>query len=118
MTLTFRGLYRDAPELPDDLDLLYRVAADEFDVAVDDETIYREVDFPVIELAQALDSWLTGGMPRLRDFDFEPTGGEPGVLRFERGERGWFVASSQPRDADRRPHVLRPRSWRHRSDAS
>ncbi len=76
IALTFRGLHPDTPELSDDLALLYRLVADEFEVAVDDQQpLYREVEFPVIELAQALDSWLRSGMADRRRFDFEPTGG-------------------------------------------
>lgn len=95
IALTFRGLHPDAPELQDDLALLYRLVADEFEVAVDDELLYREVEFPVLELGQALDSWLRSGLPDRREFDFEPTGGEPGALRFRPAEAEWTVDSNQ-----------------------
>lgn len=96
IALTFRGLHPDTPELSDDLALLYRLVADEFEVAVDDQQpLYREVEFPVIELAQALDSWLRSGMADRRGFDFEPMGGEPGALQFRPAEAGWIVDSSQ-----------------------
>ena len=95
IALRFRGLHPDASALPDDLARLYRLVADEFEVAIDDEPFYREVEFPVLELAQALDSWLRHGMPNRSDFEFEPMGGESLALLIRPIETGWTVNSSQ-----------------------
>lgn len=104
--MTFRGLHSDAPGPLDDLTLLYRLVADEFEVlAGGSQRLYREVDFPVIELAQALDSWLRCGIADRRGFEFEPTGGEPGALQFRPTKAGWIIDSIQRAPDDAPPLI-------------
>lgn len=106
LRLMVEGVHSDAPELSGDLAILCRIVADEFEVALDDEPLYREVAFPVLELAQALDSWLRRDMPSCREFVFEPTGAaEPGALQFRPADGKWIVDSSQ-RPSPRAPQPI------------
>jgi hypothetical protein len=62
-------------------------------VRVDGEVLFDEGAFPVVELAVELDEWLTYGLPRDGDLDYEVTGGEPGTLTIRRMPVGWLVDS-------------------------
>jgi hypothetical protein len=97
ITLRFRfaGVHSDAPEPSGDLAHLHRIVADELEVVIGDESVYREVEFPVVELAAALDSWLRNDMPSEREFTFAPTGyAETGALQFRPSDGEWIIDSS------------------------
>lgn len=106
IALTFRGLHADAPELSGDLDVIYRLVAEVFEVVVAGETLYREVEFPVVELALGLDSWLGRGMADRRELDCELSGLEPGTLRFRATETAWTIDSSHSVRGARRPSTV------------
>jgi hypothetical protein len=61
LDLHFSGLRTDAADLPEDVDLLDGVLATRFDAVLDGERLYSEADFPVLDLAQRLHSWICAG---------------------------------------------------------
>jgi hypothetical protein len=93
ITFTFSALQKEG-RIKDDLDAIYHVLADEFMLTVDTEVAFREVDFAVIELASALDTWTRGGVNRGK-FEFEPTGYDRPAFQFLSATDDWSIVSSQ-----------------------
>lgn len=89
----FAGLHPDAPSLPDDPDWLLRFVAGTFEARVDDEPLFDEPEFPVLELAHVLDAWVATDLANGRDLDYEVTGGAPGTLSIRPAPTGWQVDS-------------------------
>lgn len=92
--------HADAPELKGDLDVLYRFVADELDVLLDGRRIYHEVEFPIVELAHALTSWLDNGLPQRRGITFTPSGAEDVALSLQPSGAGWAVLAEGEQGAE------------------
>jgi hypothetical protein len=58
----FTDLHPDGPELPEDLDWLLLFVAATFEIRVHGELVYDEVEFPVLELAHVLGTWVARDM--------------------------------------------------------
>ena len=95
ITFTFRGLHSETP-FHQDLDALYRVVASEFTLTIDTDIVFQEVGFPVLELANALDSWLRSDVRR--EFSFEPTGYIEPAFRIYPRDNGRTIVSCQRAD--------------------
>lgn len=103
---TYRDLHAEAPLLRDDLDAIYSIVAGEFQLLVGGKPLYRESEFPLVELAQALDAWLRDGLAQRRAFSFSPTGyAEPGALRLQPRSGNWMIDSSR-REAGSTPQEI------------
>ena len=95
MTLRFKSyaLSSEAPSPTDLPDLLVRTTA-EFELSIDDEPLYEEPDFPVVELAAALVGWLRSPPATRPDFEFDSMSTpEPGWVWIRRATDGWTVGS-------------------------
>jgi hypothetical protein len=77
-----------------DLMALYNLAADQFEMSVDGGVLYREVTFPVVELAKSLTWWVRRGYANRAEFAFAPTGGDSIAVAFRPSGTGWEVFSS------------------------
>lgn len=74
-------------------DLLLGVCAD-LTVRVNGRPLYYEPDFPVVELARALQSWASQSLPALEDFEFESLDSEAiGLLWFRFVDGGYRAGS-------------------------
>lgn len=89
----FRNLHPDAPELRENLDWLLRFVAAELEILVHGELIFDEIEFPVLDLALALDTWMVEDMAAGRGLQYEVPGGETGALCLRHGTDGWLVDS-------------------------
>lgn len=100
IAFTFMGLRKEG-RIEDDLDAIYHVLADEFVLMVNKDVMFREVDFPVIELASALDTWIRAGARR-GELAFEPTGYNMPAFQFLSADSDWLIVSSQRPDTRRK----------------
>lgn len=89
----FSHLQPDAPDLHGDLAWLLRFVARTFEVRVGEIVVFDEVEFPVLDLARALGSWLTAGFIAERRFTYELPGGAPDALAINPSPEGWAVGS-------------------------
>lgn len=95
----FHGLHSDAGELRDDLDWLLRLVTEQFEICLCGHTIYSEIEFPVLELAHALDLWRAGGMPTGDALEYEVTGSSVRTLGIRRTADGWLVDTADSAEA-------------------
>jgi hypothetical protein len=93
LVFAFADLEVELHHRPDDTVHPHDLVASRFGVRVDGEVLFDEGAFPLVELAIELDEWLTYGLPRDGDLDYEVTGGEPGTLTIRRVPVGWLVDS-------------------------
>jgi hypothetical protein len=76
-------------------DYLRHIVAD-FRVFAGTEVIYRDVDFPVLELALALAGWAEAAPVSGEEFSFESRlSALPGLIKILHGVQGWSVRSIQ-----------------------
>lgn len=74
-------------------DLFVRTTAG-FELSIDNEPLYEEPDFPVIELAAALHHWSHLPAATRPDFEFDSMSTpEPGWVWIRRASYGWRVGS-------------------------
>lgn len=93
LRLSFADLHADAPGLPGDLDWLLRFVAGVFEVRVAGELLFDEAEFPVLDLARALDAWVAYDLEQEHELEYEVTGGAPGTLSIRRAPEGWQLES-------------------------
>lgn len=93
--LAFSGFNVDEVGSSGDLDIFYRAAAKEFRISVNGNTVFREEEFPVIELANALDSWQIDGMMAKRSISVEPVGYVEEAFGISWSNGLWFLRSCQ-----------------------
>lgn len=93
LSFTFSDLHPDAPALPGDLDWLLRFVAGTFEVGVGDARVFEELDFPVLDLARALDTWIVTDLASRRDFNYEVPGGTTRTLTMSWSPDGWAIDS-------------------------
>lgn len=93
LSFRFRDLHPNAPELREDLGWLLRFVASEFAICVHGESIFDEIEFPVLELAHVLHTWVARDMVAGRGLNYEVTGGENGTLSLWRHSDGWCMDS-------------------------
>lgn len=89
----FTCLYSDAGDFPGDLDVLYRLVAERFQVCIDHDEIFGEPNFAVVEFAQAVSSWLSGGFAQGKELVFAPLSYEGRAMLFQRESDGWWIDS-------------------------
>jgi hypothetical protein len=83
----------DGP-LQDQWQRLLNVVAD-FQLVVDHQVLWSEANFPVIELAWQLSTWLAESPKTLGPFSYDSLESEvPGLVCFEPSASGWSVASA------------------------
>jgi hypothetical protein len=98
----FENLHADAPKLTAPHEFLLRIVAD-FSMWSDDQMLYEEPEFSVVEFAQQLDRWL--GEPDLTDFEYDATDAEePGLVWFRFERDGWRVGSLFQEHPEMREH--------------
>ena len=84
---------RDHPSTDDEL--LLRIVAI-LSIECDGEAIYSEPEFPVVELASALNAWLSIPERTRPDFSFESMeAAERGLVWIRSGADGWRVGSAR-----------------------
>lgn len=89
----FSDLRPDAPELRGDLDWLLRFVAGTFEVGVAEAKVFDELEFPVLDLARALDAWVAADFTSRRDFNYDVPGGAAGTLTIRWSSEGWSIDS-------------------------
>lgn len=100
--LVVSRLRADPPRLSDEMDIVANLEAD-IRLAVDGQTLYEEVSFPVAELAVALVRWLATPPVDRSSFEFDSMSAEElGLIWIRRAGDGWRVGSvhqehSEPR---------------------
>jgi hypothetical protein len=93
ITLRFEQLHRERPALRDLYDVLLGLVA-EFSITIGDRLLYREVDFPVVELAASLLRWLDLRPEPGDDFEWESMETEePGWVWVRSAGDGWRIGS-------------------------
>ena len=95
LDLSFSGVHIDGGNLIDDLDTLYRVAADDFRLLVNGKQFYQEEEFPVVELAYTLDCWRTNGISARQTLRYEPMGYSEIAFELEWNDERWSLRSCQ-----------------------
>jgi hypothetical protein len=93
IALGFGPLTSDPSPPRDALELVASVEAT-FTLRVDNEVVYQEPYFPVVELALSLHRWLKRPLSAQEDFEFESMHiEEPGWVWIRREGSGWRVGS-------------------------
>ncbi len=106
LVFAFSDLHPDAPELPGDLDWLLRFVAGTFEVRVGESLVFDEIDFPVLDLAHALDGWMAADLAARRDLNYEVPGGSPEALAIRCSHDGWTIDSTHRPAKERGPRPL------------
>jgi hypothetical protein len=93
ITLRFEQLHRERPVRRDRDEVLLGLVAD-FSITIGDRLLYREVDFPVVELAAGLLRWLDQRPKPGDDFEWESMEtAEPGCVWIRSAGEGWRIGS-------------------------
>jgi hypothetical protein len=92
LAFEFQLAAADGP-LQDKWQRLLNVVAD-FQLVVDQQVLWSESQFPVIEFALQLSAWLAES-PELGSFSYDSLESDvPGLIRFDSSAAGWSVSSA------------------------
>jgi hypothetical protein len=93
--MRFSDARTERPEIRDRFDLLLGVVAT-LEIVFRDRLLYREEEFPVVELRAHLARWLHDEMPRELDFEFQSMeSDEAGLVWLRHVPEGWRIGSIQ-----------------------
>jgi hypothetical protein len=111
ITLRFEQLHRERPALRDRYDVLLGLVAD-FSITIGDRLLYREVDFPVVELAAGLLRWLEQRPEPGDDFEWESMETEePGWVWVRSVGDGWRIGSIHQEYPELRSFSMTELQW-------
>jgi hypothetical protein len=92
--IKFANLHLDRERIESWNDTVLGVVAD-FQITVDDSIIYREVEFPVIELAYRIHRWLLCSNPSDRDLEYESMeSAENPLIWFRQENDHWVIGAA------------------------
>lgn len=92
--MKFANLHLDRERIESWYDAVLGVVAD-FQIMVDGSTIYREVEFPVIELAYRIHQWLVCGVAGDHDLEYESMeSAESPLIWFRREDDHWVIGGA------------------------
>lgn len=93
VVMCFSDARAERSPIRDRLDLLVGVVAT-LEITFRDRLLYREEEFPVVELRAHLARWLREEMPRQLDFEFESMeSDETGLVWLRHVPEGWRIGS-------------------------
>ncbi len=91
--IRFSGAHVDRPVIRSRFDLLLGVVA-LIEIWIGNRLLYREEEFPIVELRAALTEWLAVGFLSRQDFEFQSMeSDEVGLLWLRHDPLGWRIGS-------------------------
>ncbi len=92
--LRFRNMHIDGPSIATWSDALLRLTAD-FELVIDETVLYRQPEFPIVELASQLHVWLVCGATTAFQYESMDSDENP-LIWFRPNSTGWIVGVRHP----------------------